>query len=88
MRGLSTLCVDWGSYQKKPNIKKVNYSPLIPLSRGCKGVLVPSGHRPGPTEAAAETRPLEKLYIILKIEIPLPHQSGALFAKILCAGGG
>ena len=36
---------------------------------------MPSGHRPGPTEAAAETgAPLKKLYIILKIEIPLPYQ--------------
>ena len=48
---------------------------------------MPSGHRPGPTEAAAETRPLEKLYIILKIEIPLPRQFGALLPKSACVGG-
>ena len=49
---------------------------------------MPGGHRPGPTEAAAETCPLEKLYIILKIEIPLPCQRGPLFQKSIGAGGG
>ena len=49
---------------------------------------MPSGHRPGPTEAAAETgAPLKKLYIILKIEIPLPRQFGALLPKSACVGG-
>ena len=33
-------------------------------------------------------RPLEKLYIVLKIEIPLPHQRGALLPKSACVGGG
>ena len=31
--------------------------------------------------------PLKKLYIILKIEIPLPRQRGALLPKSACVGG-
>ena len=60
----------------------------MPLRGGARGVLVPSGHRPGPTEAAAETRPLEKLYIILKIEIPLPYQQATLAHSFLLREGG
>ena len=66
---------------------KIKQRTRTKYALGGKGVLVPSGHRPGPTEAAAETRPLEKLYIILKIEIPLPRQFGALLPKSACVGG-
>ena len=50
--------------------------------------MVASGDRPSPTEPAAETAPFEKLYIILKLEIPLPRRRSALFVKGLCVGGG
>ena len=49
---------------------------------------MPGGHRPGPTEAAAETCPLEKLYIILKIEVPLPYQQATLAHSFLLREGG
>ena len=60
----------WNPLCSKPGLS-------VPL--GGKGVLVPGGHRPGLTEAAAETEaPLKKLYFYAK-EIPLPCQSGSGF---------
>ena len=81
---------DWRSCPlKAQNTRKIKLSRSFPSPWGdARGVLVPGGHRPGPTEAAAETCPLEKLYIILKIEIPLPCQRGPLFQKSIGAGGG
>ena len=40
------------------------------LTQGYKGVLVPSGHRPGPTEPAGETGVPLKILLNLKLKSP------------------
>ena len=55
---------------------------------GGKGVLVPSGHRPGPTEPAGETGVPLEILLYIKNEIPLPRLRGYRFLLSMGAGGG
>ena len=90
MRGLSTLCVDWGSYQKKPKHQKgelfSSHSPLQGVQGGPGAQWAPPRTDRG---GSRDRSPLKNF--ILEKDFPLPYPKGTDYISPVLregAGGG
>ena len=88
-RGSCHLSATGGVALKSSEYPKVKFSRSFPSPWGdARGVLVPGGHRPGPTEAAAETCPLEKTLYYFENRNPPPVPISHPPPLISLTGGG